>query len=411
MQNRLEGYEYCLKHILEDKNAPFKQCSYTSSKSGKRCTNACPKSEKKDGYCLEHSRQVILIKQRTARKKRPKESPETLLEGLDNYTCFGREQQLTDGPDNRRNSVASKALEYASSSDSDAERPVVDQTWRGDCDSDAESIDSEQEDLLKHAGIYTAEEVALIMRDKLIRLQSLYIDQFKRLQHVMKEKRRKYIHTVRQEKEMFGGVGQYAKDQESQENWARYTAMKRYHRRYGVEALLHRQSKERRIAASEGANYKPPAHPKCTYSHTGEKCPNRSLPLSKFCLQHILNDTHQVLYRPCCFGDRDCGTPVATCQDMPFCDLHTRMMPIVNDIQMESKADTSLTEDIIDVTNDITTDPALPTSSGNMLVMDPAQHGSIQVTEPDAEEVLIKKGKLLFQHLKSVNTNGTTSDT
>ena len=56
----------------------------------------------------------------------------------------------------------------------------------------------------RHAGVYTAEEVALIMRDKLIRLQSLYIDQFKRLQHVMKEKRRKYLHTVDTEREMLG---------------------------------------------------------------------------------------------------------------------------------------------------------------------------------------------------------------
>ena len=52
--------------------------------------------------------------------------------------------------------------------------------------------------------MYTAEEVALIMRDKLIRLQSLYIDQFKRLQHIMKEKRRKYLHTHKQEKETLG---------------------------------------------------------------------------------------------------------------------------------------------------------------------------------------------------------------
>jgi hypothetical protein len=56
----------------------------------------------------------------------------------------------------------------------------------------------------RHAGVYTAEEVALIMRDKLIRLQSLYIDQFKRLQHVMKEKRRKYLQTTKQEREALG---------------------------------------------------------------------------------------------------------------------------------------------------------------------------------------------------------------
>ena len=40
--------------------------------------------------------------------------------------------------------------EYASSSDSESEQQLVDQAWRGDVDSDAESIDSEQEDSLKY---------------------------------------------------------------------------------------------------------------------------------------------------------------------------------------------------------------------------------------------------------------------
>lgn len=40
-------------------------------------------------------------------------------------------------------------LEYASSSDSDAEAPLIDQAWRQDDDSEAESIDSEMEDPLK----------------------------------------------------------------------------------------------------------------------------------------------------------------------------------------------------------------------------------------------------------------------
>ena len=56
----------------------------------------------------------------------------------------------------------------------------------------------------RHAGTYTPEEVALITKDKLIRLQSLYIEQFKRLQHVMRENRRKYIHTAKLERETLG---------------------------------------------------------------------------------------------------------------------------------------------------------------------------------------------------------------
>lgn len=57
---------------------------------------------------------------------------------------------------------------------------------------------------LRHAGVYTAEEVALITREKLIRLQSLYIDQFKRLQHLLKEKKRRYLHSRKVEHETLG---------------------------------------------------------------------------------------------------------------------------------------------------------------------------------------------------------------
>lgn len=56
----------------------------------------------------------------------------------------------------------------------------------------------------RHAGVYTAEEVALITREKLIRLQSLYIDQFKRLQHLLKEKKRRYMHSRKIEHETIG---------------------------------------------------------------------------------------------------------------------------------------------------------------------------------------------------------------
>ena len=58
--------------------------------------------------------------------------------------------------------------------------------------------------MFRHAGVYTAEEVALITREKLIRLQSLYIDQFKRLQHLLKEKKRRYLHSRKVEHESLG---------------------------------------------------------------------------------------------------------------------------------------------------------------------------------------------------------------
>ncbi len=63
---------------------------------------------------MEHSRRALLIRQRAWRRKRPKETPETLLEGLDNYASFGKKeygQGYGDSHENRRNqSIASKAL-------------------------------------------------------------------------------------------------------------------------------------------------------------------------------------------------------------------------------------------------------------------------------------------------------------
>ena len=50
------------------------------------------------------------MRQRAARKKRPKETPETLLEGLDHYTRFGRQHRSAGHSDERKQSLASKAL-------------------------------------------------------------------------------------------------------------------------------------------------------------------------------------------------------------------------------------------------------------------------------------------------------------
>lgn len=133
----------------------------------------------------------------------------------------------------------------------------------------------------RHAGVYTAEEVALITREKLIRLQSLYIDQFKRLQHLLKEKKRRYLHNRKMEHEAIGNhrtnlcfycsllilsdtnllmlitgtsllTGPEGLSMKERENLKKLKALRRYRRRYGVEALLHRQLRERRQAVTEG---------------------------------------------------------------------------------------------------------------------------------------------------------------
>ncbi|XP_057239925.1 KAT8 regulatory NSL complex subunit 2 [Malurus melanocephalus] len=306
-QPRLEGQEFCIKHILEDRNAPFKQCSYVSTKNGKRCPNAAPKPEKKDGtsFCAEHARRNALALQAQVKKSNPGPVGETLLCQLSSYARAELGSQSTESS----RSEASRILDEDSWSDGEQDPVTVEQTWRGDPDSEADSIDSDQEDPLKHAGVYTAEEVALIMREKLIRLQSLYIDQFKRLQHLLKEKKRRFLHSRKGEHEAIGEPG-----------------------RYGVEALLHRQLRERRVLATDGAAQQ--AHTtrssqRCLAFVDDVRCSNPSLPMTRHCLTHICQDTNQTLFKPCQGSEEvPCNKPVpVSLSEEPCCPLHLRLPP------------------------------------------------------------------------------------
>lgn len=51
-QRRLNGYAFCIRHVLEDKTAPFKQCEYVAKYNSQRCTNPIPKSEDRRWVCV-----------------------------------------------------------------------------------------------------------------------------------------------------------------------------------------------------------------------------------------------------------------------------------------------------------------------------------------------------------------------
>ncbi|XP_051911178.1 KAT8 regulatory NSL complex subunit 2-like [Hippocampus zosterae] len=322
-QPRLDGLDFCIKHVLEDKSAPYKQCNYVSAKNGKRCPNAAPKVERKDGvtFCAEHARRNAAALRAQMRKASSGPSPEALLSQLSGY----------DGG----RSEAARLLDEDSPLSEEEQTPLVlDQTWRGDPESEGDSIDSDHEDPLKHAGVYTAEEVALFTREKLIRLQSLYIDQFKRLQHLLKEKKRRYLHNRKMEHETIGSsllTGPEGLSSKERENLKKLKALRRYRRRYGAEALLHRQLRERRQTLTEGAPQAQSraAQEKCVSSTDGDRCPNPCLPLSRHCLAHIFQDGNQVLFKSCP-GTKDvpCERPVHMGQsDDPRCPLHLPLPP------------------------------------------------------------------------------------
>lgn len=343
----LDGFNYCSKHILEDPNAPYKECGFLYNTNGRKCQNPAPKLDRRDiSYCAEHARkaQIARIKS-TARHSLP-QTPEMLLLNLSHYVKKtdsstedtedeeGKVKALdpfTEVDAHKVNASGCEILDYASSSDSDVEPTTVSEALRGSYldDSDNESLYSAQEDPLKHAGIFTAEEVIYIAREKLIRLQSLYIEQFRRLQYVLREKRRKYLHALKKEKETLCSIHDQPKESAKEKKiYEKLKALNRYHRRSGVESILYRKSLERRAQTSEGATQKIPSISKCIFTEGGVKCGEKTLPAAKHCRKHILKDQHQVLFKACgaVRADIECHEPVPVIFDTN-CVFHMNLPP------------------------------------------------------------------------------------
>ena len=65
-------------------------------------------------------------------------------------------------------------------------------------------------------------------------------------------------------------------------------SLNHYHKRSGAEAVLHKKALERRAQATEGLNIRPAPTAKCIFTEGGVKCGERTLPVAKHCLKHIL---------------------------------------------------------------------------------------------------------------------------
>jgi KAT8 regulatory NSL complex subunit 2 len=256
-----------------------------------------------------------------------------------------------------------RAFDFCSDAESDADSATVETAWRGDADSDADSVDSEMENPLKHAGAYSAEEVIRIMRDKLIRLQKLYIDQFQRLQYLLKEERRQYRVSLRKEHEaeLMSIQRQPNEGLEDRIAYDQLKALNHYNRPSGNEAVLHGKLMERRVRLSEANSNLIASNlvnlagklstssatvPKCSFNITSSvKCGEICIPMTKFCQKHILSDPNQVLFRQCGFvvtsddeqhtDDGPCETPIPDVLDSSTCVYHNQLQPAFPTLSIE----------------------------------------------------------------------------
>lgn len=361
LNNRLEGHKYCIDHIMNDKTAPYRQCTFVHSVTGRRCARAAHKVDRRASpLCLYH---------RSLKMNAPPpptipiddydpQDPKSLLEDLSHH----KRDQSPDKP--RKQSTNTfwipkgdgsavpspklckvlaryQAQRHLGEVPPPVELPTMEEiaARHNNADSDTESVDNNQ-DLFKHASVFTEEELTRTLRDKMIKLRRLYIEQYGHIQYILKEKRLKYIQAQRNEDELYGEIYSFRNNRDSPD-YARLRAMLRYHKTFGPESLLQEQAKKRKL--SRPPTVGPHPHPNaqfdaptptfdhrdnpqeniCIFSKSAQGCDKRSLPLSPYCLQHILYDHKQVLFRPCAGGTPpNCLTPLVSYTRKNKCWLH-----------------------------------------------------------------------------------------
>lgn len=370
LNNRLEGHKYCIDHIMNDKTAPYRQCTYVHSVTGRRCTRAAHKVDRRASPLCQYHRAIRLNAPPAPTPVSIEETnsdSKTLLDELAHHDPNQTTQTpcsnafwvpKTDGsavPSTKLCKIIAKYnAQRLAEEKVQIELPTVEDiaARHNNADSDTESVDNNL-DMFKHASVFTEEEVTRTLRDKMIKLRRLYIEQYGHVQYILKEKRLKYIQAQRMEDELYGEQYSFRNHRDSQD-YPKLRAMLRYHKTFGPESLLQEQAKKKRMSRPPTVGPHPHTNNQhqchsekekdkekevaadtkvevvksertqiCIFSKTPQGCDNPCLPLSPYCKAHILYDTKQVLFRPCAGGMPPCLNPVVSFVRKNKCRLHT----------------------------------------------------------------------------------------
>ncbi|XP_039267019.2 uncharacterized protein LOC120342309 [Styela clava] len=319
---RYQTYKFCAQHVLEDESSPFTSCEYISRSSGRKCPNPALRPRRTSNlpsFCDEHLRDLIAKEQHQKQKRKTKKRRKAGK--IKNNFIDAKRQKLIGQIAN----IGQDSVKVEDGSDSDTEivhRPITDD-WKlensedlannADWD-DFDPVNNEVYEPLRYANVLTPEEVVATAQSKLIRLQSLYIEQFKRLFHLLKERKRQYLHDLKKEmkEERISGAASLTEIEniEGMDDDEVY-ALATYRKRTGVEVLLRKKQQKRRIESSIASTefpIKSSPRSRCSHASNNTRCKSTCLPYTKYCSAHILEDPHQLLYKKC--RTDQCQTPV-----------------------------------------------------------------------------------------------------
>lgn len=337
-RSRYRDYKYCLQHILEDQLAPFTKCQHISKVTRRRCLNAASKPDRNSSanlaLCENHKH---MKSQSNKRKIKHHKNFLSKVSGvhLNTQNAINHLQNCIQQNPETITDTDSGEGEFASQEN---ERWRVNQSssWKaGEPDVDLQQLD-ENENALLHTGIFTQEEIVSLSRDNLVRLQAMYIDQFKQLHQELFMNRLQYL----------SDSNQASSSNTSEE----IRAMLNFRQSIGPEALLSRQRKEKR---QEESTFDPlltrqdhqSAKSRCCQVTNHIRCRLSCLPYTKFCVLHILHDPLQVLYKPC--SQNGCKTPVcllnnsvlwqsSSTPNTRFCILHAPLAEVEQDLDTKT---------------------------------------------------------------------------
>ncbi|VVC41718.1 Potential DNA-binding domain [Cinara cedri] len=194
-----------------------------------------------------------------------------------------------------------------------------------------EETDLIESDPLSNMPILSEKEAVRRVRDKYVKLQLLYAQEFKYLLFKYQKKRREFLINKKcdsgpSENGLLNN-SRWATEEEYQK-FQKLKQLEQYQKLpTGQEAVVFKTAMDRKFRATKLSGNKEKQRPLCSSVEMGIKCTEELIPYSNFCKKHILKDPNQVLFRACGIlqNYNICQEPIVNSDIESTCVLHKNL--------------------------------------------------------------------------------------